>query len=245
MDDLNPACPNYDYCQTVEDLSADFETFIYTRTAPFSGDEYIVQSLVIRDTTLPGNLSFRALDESADSYEWNFGSDPRTNYGKETDLVFSRGTVDGKVDIDLTVYRDTKECPNRDNEVAAKTESVYIIGKDPDFNTKPILGTFIGNNESESDQPDFFITFFENDGDIRLKGFPRGAMNGEVLNNPILIYNYKGFILKPSTNSCCSRAHGVGELSDDKQNLRIDYKVYDFNTEEWREKVWVGIRQKE
>ncbi len=225
LDATNPECPNYDSCQTVEDLSADFETFIYTRSAPpFSGTEYIEQYLVIPGTTIPGALSFRALDETGDSYEWSFGSDPRTNYGQETKLFFSLGTVEGQVDINLTVYRDTEECPERGNEVVTNTESLYIIGENADFDTKPILGTFLGNNESESEQPDFSITFFEDDDAIRLKGFPRGAVNGEVLNNPFLVCNYKGFILTPSDNSCCSGAYGVGQLSDDKQDLESSTK---------------------
>jgi len=246
-DATNPECPNYDYCQTFEDLSPDFETFIANYRAPFGDSKIYELSMVVRDTTFGGNLSFRALDESADTYAWNFGNDPRTNYGKETNLLFNPANVSGKVEIDLNVYREVERCPERGAEHGSKTETIYIIGENPDFDVQPILGTFIGNNESEIDMPDFEITFFydEETQDIRLKAFPRGAVNGVRLNNPIINNNYKEFLLMPTANKCCSRAHGVGQLSDDKQDLRIEYKVFNFDTEEWIDKVWTGTREKD
>ncbi|MCP9235698.1 hypothetical protein [Lewinella sp. JB7] len=245
-DVTNPDCPNYDYCVALGKLSADFETYIHSSTAPFSDGKFYYLSTKVRDTTFGGSLQFRGLDDTGNTYAWNFGDDQRTRYGKETSYDFYRHEQSGPTMVELSVYREDDQCPERGAELAIRTESLYIIGEDADFDTRPILGTFVGNNEDESVQSDFPITFFYTSeiDEVRLKGFPRGAVNGEVLNNLGINLNYKEFLIMPTANACCSRVHGVGELSDDKQRLRIEYKIYDFDRERWIEKVWTGKRKR-
>ncbi|PPK87499.1 hypothetical protein CLV84_0442 [Neolewinella xylanilytica] len=248
-DPTDPDCPNYEYCTTVENLSADFTTYVFSEFNPGFGDgELYPVELVVRDTTFGGLLHFRALDESADTYEWKFPRDARTFSGQITRGQFPPDVINGEVSLKLTTLRNEVKCPDRGAEVAEHTEKIFIVPPDADFNIRPITGQFIGNNTSEPDSANFVITFFEDTeyvkGDtlVRIKNFPRNAANGERFDNPILFNNYKEFYIEPTANICCDRVHGYGQLSDDKQDLRIEYKTYDFDRQEWIEDVWTGTR---
>lgn len=248
-DPTDPNCPDYDYCRTVEDLSADFEAYIFSEFNPGFGDSKLYPvEMAIRDTTYGGLLHFRALDESADTYEWNFPGDARTFYGQRTRGQFPPNEINGEVSLKLTALRNELKCPDRGAEVAEQTKKIFIVPPHADFNIRPIVGKFIGNNTSEPDSVDFVITFFEDTeyvkGDtlVRVKNLPRNAQNGERLDNPILFNNYKEFYIEPTSNVCCERVHGYGQLSDDKQDLRIEYKTYDFDRQEWVDRVWTGTR---
>ena len=244
-DPTDPDCPNYDYCATVDDLSADFDVFLYWEHNPgFSDGKLYPMELTIEDTTRGGPFHFRAEDTSADDYEWNFPRDPRTFYGRLMEASFWPDVISGEVELKLTTLRTEEKCPERGTEIASKSRTVYVIPPEPAFPLHPVLGRFTGNNESEPDSADFVITFFEDtEGDaIRVKGFPRNAVNDEVLNNAFVISNYKQFYIEPTANICCDRVHGYGQLSDDKQHLRIEYKTYDFDHKEWIDWVWTGER---
>jgi hypothetical protein len=99
FDETNPACENYDPCwNRREPVSAEFE--VYSQI----GDTIILEF----DTLLfPTALLFRAIDENADSYFWQFGFDPQIFTGRETSLSFpcSAELANSSINITLVTER--------------------------------------------------------------------------------------------------------------------------------------------
>lgn len=245
MDPTDPECDNYDYCLTLPELTGNFTISKDRRSAPFGNGEYYEYSAPIIDTTFGGLISFKSLDSTATSYVWRFSTDPRERPGREVSADFFYGTTSGAQDVTLTLKRDVLDCPDRNADSITVTKSIFIINSlNPQFDGRPLIGKFRGNNRSEPELGDFTIEFFYDEAytAMRVKNLPRNAINGERLNNAFVTDNYKSFFIPPSENSCCSRIYGSGQLTPDKRSLTIDYKVYNKVTEKWTDLVWEGTR---
>ncbi|MBC6993592.1 hypothetical protein QWY85_02320 [Neolewinella lacunae] len=242
FDMTDPACINYDFCLAQEEVSAEFEAFLFIETNPFETGEIIRIESPIMDTTYPGRIYFRALSEDATGFDWMVGSDPRMVTTKEWDLGFPALT--GRVEIRLTAERELSRCPERGLETSTSARDIFIL--DHRFNSPvPYLGRYLGNNASEPDSAQFEIEFFlsrPSDGKVEIRNFPRNARNNGRFNNLGIVSNYKSFIISPTPNICCDRAHGTGVFSDDKRSLRIVYRTFDFERQVWVDDVWTGSR---
>jgi hypothetical protein len=242
FDMTDPGCVNYDFCVAQGELTADFEVFKFRATNPFENGEIVRIENIIADTTYPGRISFRAVGEDATSYDWTVGTAPRFIDTREWELPFREAT--GSVAISLAVEREISRCPERGLETKSFSKEIFVLPNKLDFPV-PYVGKYIGNNESEPNSLEFEIEFFlvdPNEGNIKIRNFPRNAINRGDFDNLGIVADYKSFIIAPTTNICCRRAHGTGRFSDNRKELRIAYSTYNFEREEWEEDVWTGIR---
>ena len=238
----DPDCVNYDFCSTLEDLNANFEAFTFRESSPFEDGEVIRIENPITDTTYPGRLYFRAESEDATNFDWDLVADPRFIDTKEWDLLFPAST--GSIEVKLNVERENVRCSDRGLETNSSSKELFILPIKTDFPVS-YIANYVGNNESEPDSLDFEIEFFVSipeEAKVEIRNFPRNALNRGDLDNLGIVSNYKSFIIAPTPNICCNRAYGLGVFSDDRRELRIEYSTYDFETEEWKEDVWTGIR---
>jgi hypothetical protein len=238
----DPDCVNYNFCSTLENVSASFEVFTFRENNPFEDGKFYRTENPIIDTTYPGRLYFRALSEDATSFDWDLVADPRFIDTKEWDLSFPAST--GSVEIKLAVERENTRCPDRGLETNSSSRNIFVLPNKTDFPV-PYIGKYVGNNENEPDSSDFEIEFFisnPQEAKVDIRNFPRNALNRGDLDNLGIVTNYKSFIIAPTPNICCSRAYGLGVFSDDRRELRIEYSTYDFDQEEWKEDVWTGTR---
>jgi len=237
-DVLSPECPNYDACVATPSPSADF--ILFKGLSKTINDTTFTIELPITDTTYSGGPTMFRAQNINDNYDWMVGDDSRMIDTREFRLNFPRQNFDN-LQVSLTVDKNIAECPERGQESATSTASYTFIK--PEIDEIPIVGRFTGNNEDETSEGDFTIDFaIGPNGAIHLRNLPRGADNDDFFNDVVVTTDYKSFLFLPTLLACCKRAHGSGHLSDDKNELRIEYSIYDESTEIWTPKIWTGSR---
>ena len=236
-----------DICETIAPLNADFS--IYTEhsyvgfNAAQTADSTFTARLYYPDTFYSARVHFEAEDASARSYVWELGSDPEPRYGQNFSLPFLPEHA-GPIDFTLITKREVLECPEFGEETATLTKSYHLM--DPNTVTRiPNLGRYLGNDEG-SDLPPFEIRIDKRfpDEDIYhpryLYDFPRGTINSDEM-DAIPIVGIRNFIFYVrGTIACCEETYGTATLSDNWQELRIEYRIR--RNGKWEDSVWTGQR---
>jgi hypothetical protein len=109
FDEGNPRCSNYDPCwDRKEAVSAGFEVGRFFPLA--SNSSFPFDYLPMGDTVFAfSNIKFIATDSTAETYEWSVGTDSRTWYEREFNLIFQCDVLHSTLPVRLitTRLRDT------------------------------------------------------------------------------------------------------------------------------------------
>jgi hypothetical protein len=146
-DESNPECANYDPCWDKRTpVSAEFEVELFANILLPSS----YPTIIAGDTVGVGGLKFRALDNSAQTFEWQVGTDDRTWTDSELSLSFSCNVENTSIPVTLitTRLRDTS-CVSEDVLRDTFTRHIFFQER-KNFN---ILGTYVGVNDTYPGEP--------------------------------------------------------------------------------------------
>jgi hypothetical protein len=146
-DESNPECANFDPCWDKRTpVSAEFEVELFANILLPSS----YPTIIAGDTVGVGGLKFRALDESAQTFEWWVGTDDRSWTDSEFSLSFPCSVENTSIPVTLitTRLRDTS-CVSENMLRDTFTRNIYFQER-KDFN---ILGTYVGVNDTYPGEP--------------------------------------------------------------------------------------------
>jgi hypothetical protein len=207
------------------------------------GEGQVIMKDLIPDSTYRGLFFFETQDSSPiTNYTWTVGEDARVWETPNFELSF--GGFTGTLGISLQTDRLGGNCVDFFPQPLFSTKTVTIIDplENPPFYMEK---DYIGNNVSEPDSLPFTISFYYNvilgnRPTAQIKNLPRNTKITNSISDLSFSGDWKTFVVPPRGEVCCQLAHGYGQFSDNKREVRIEYKYLDRITREWRDEVFIG-----
>jgi hypothetical protein len=244
VDPADPECSNYDPCTGYVVADAGFrilEIPIYTLGWDCGGQE--PRDLEFEVDSVFGNgrtIYFRADQETASSYEWKVGTDPRAWTTREFNLDFAQNAV-GDVPIKLIVEKDNPlSCGGVAVSRDTLTKTLHVMrppAEYPSDSWSPIYGKWSGHNEDQSGQ-NFEIEIIPNFLFARVNNLLPGCIDREMR----VGVGWKFMYIDGRGQSICRRVCGIGLLQDGYRTLVIDYNYQDEASGERVSRKFIGQR---
>lgn len=235
-DPTNMECSNYDPCYRGP-LTGDF-TMEEILGYGFSDEPYRTTypniSATVEDTAMKGRtIVFTALDE-ADRYEWTIGADPRVFRERTVELSFFSSEVNltpTTLAIKLRAYRDNPYPCYPEDTVSESVRFITIVPR----SYTALTGKYKGISDfSPSDS--FIVDIYQDTSAggssnyYYMHGLTPNCDLAPIWNGPVglpVLPGYsKGFFENDIISGswpACYRSQGIIELSDNRQDIRIQY----------------------
>ncbi len=230
----------HDKCEGSIKTSAEFKT--YNELYYFdkeNGKTVEKTKIVEEDTFMLGSVTFEALEQNAESYEWTIGTDPKKRTSKKFSLNFNDFGVIGE--NPLPVKLRLKKTPNTDcfptdKGIDSVSHFIYFLPT----NKWPVYGRYLGFDDTNPTEkyvinifPGFKNGYFMTDSLKNLPNncsrLPLGFRSGTAFEFTIykteLIFNNKLF----QTPNCVFREYDkhIGYLKSDRKSIVIEYEFTD------------------
>lgn len=202
--------------------------------------------LMDTDSVYFSSVYFEALQQDADSFIWQIGTEPEPRYGKQVNIEFPdmlRGTT-FKIRLIMKRKPNTRCFPN-DDGVDTVTRNFYFMR----FN-EPLSweGTYLG---SDDDKPDSMFTIVlghtydatEKENFTKIFGIPRGCTDtiNEFNNERNVHYKNIGFDRGSGINCTAKIVLGVFPNSNHYQ-IRYQYRTFVNGIFTKKNRVFTGIK---
>lgn len=244
-------------CEGSLKTSAEFKTYneLYYYDKE-NGKTIEKTKLVEEDTFMLSYVTFEAIEQNAQSYEWTIGSDPKKRTEKKFTLFFDNPGVisENPLPIKLKVKKaPNTKCFPSDTGADSVTHKIYFLQRDK----WPVYGKYLGSDNTNPNEK-YIINIFA--------GFKNGYYTTDSLKNlpnncsklPIgfssatafeftiyrteLIFNNQVY---PVPN-CGFREYDkhIGYLKPDRKTIVLDYEFVDKSqkTESLQKRIFTGIR---
>jgi hypothetical protein len=178
---------------------------------------------------LHGHVTFEALEENAESYEWTIGTDTRKFTEKSFELVCDDIAIldENPLQIKLKIKKRSSKCFPNDNGYDSLTKLIYFI------NYFPIVGKYEGSDDSDASKKliveisygsrpqrveSFWLRSLPNECNIQ------EAQLTQVTAFEFAIGNYNIFLGEEYSSVFRERDKHIGHLENDRRTLVIEYE---------------------
>lgn len=246
-DPCNPQCKNFDPCCGQSPPDASFSIFeVLTRPGSF----HYSDTLFLEADTIVNNrlIKLKALDQTANYYEWRVQDDSRVWYGKEVVMSFLAPANYTPRFITLKVYKSfDKKCHPDAPDTATSSKSLITVPRDSSLIWDK---TFIGYTKDNPTRPKKFLlqkggfdiyNFRKDtiyavfpgckhviDGEISL-GYRSVIYIRQLLYNCCLDISFRGYLKSPDHIylHMTHRPHLEGDTC--QRNFDVPFNVTEFN----------------
>jgi hypothetical protein len=238
----------HDPCDDSKRVSAEFlaynELYYWDKE---NGKPIEKTKVVEEDTFMLGYVNFEAIDQSAESYEWTIGSDPKKRTEKKFTLLFQDPAIlqESPISVKLKIKKDPdSKCYPHDPGVDSVTHLIYFLSTE----NWPIFGAYKGTDDTDpnstftieiyrdSKSQEIFIANLPNACNPNNPGIRIGYSTAFefALNNFPAPQNY----FPPLVMNCYVQDDykKIGGLMQDRKNIVIDYEFTEGGVSETQRK---------
>jgi hypothetical protein len=196
-DPRNPDCDNYNPCIDGKPTSASF-TIKEARYVDII-EPALKDFLMDTDSCYMSSIFFEAVQQEADSFIWQVGSEIEPRYGKRINVVFPDNLRGTNFNVRLIVKRNkpNTRCFPNDDGIDTVTRTFYFVRYNEPLSWE---GTYYG---SDADKPDSMYTIVlghrydatEEEDILKVFGVPRGCTDtvNEWISANLITYRNIGF----------------------------------------------------
>jgi len=246
-----------DECEASKQVSADFRTYNELYYFDKENGKSIEKTKIVEEDTfmLYSSVTFEALDENAESYEWTVGNDPRKRTERKFTLAFEGLEIlqENPISIKLKIKKapDLKCFPD-DPGIDSVTQLIYFLS----IADWPILGKYRGFDDidpntifdieiyRDSKSQDTFVANLPNACNSNNPGIRLGystAFEFALTNFPPPNNFFPPLIMNCYVQDSYKK---IGGLMLDRKTIMIDYEFTEGGLSETqrRHRIFKGIR---
>jgi hypothetical protein len=239
-------------CDGKKSQNAEFRIYQELHYSEQENGKTVLKTKEVEEDTflLYSQLTFEAMEENAESYEWTLGSDTRTFTEKKFNLVFDDIAIldENPLEIRLKIKKRPTKCFPNDEGYDSLVQLIYFI------NDHPLIGKYEGSdNTSPNDKyaieisygsrPDRSTTYW-------IKNLPDECNIQEAEVKFFTAFEFViGYynIFPGETYNCVLREKDkhIGYLKPDRKTLVIEYEFTgkDETDASKQKRIFTGIKQ--